>query len=74
MNIAGLVDQLGEAFVTVGIVALILTVVFGLNVAGSENSSFMDAIQTEVQDGMVTIASVIVVFAVIIILRVLRNR
>jgi p-aminobenzoyl-glutamate transporter AbgT len=73
-NIATLVDNLGEAFVTLAIVGLIITVVFGLDVAGSSNSSLLADLETEVNDGMTTIAGVIVVIAVIFVLRMMRAR
>ena len=73
-NIATLVDNLGEAFVTLGIVGLIITVIFGLDVAGTENSTLLSDLETEVNDGMVTVAGIVVVIAVIFVLRMMRAR
>jgi len=73
-NIATLVDNLGEAFVTLAIVGLIITVVFGLDIAGTANSTLLSDLETEVNDGMVTIAGVVVVIAVIFVLRMMRAR
>jgi len=72
--ISQLVDNIVEAFVTLGIGALILGLIFGLNVAGVDNSSLLSDVETEVNDGMLTVAGVIVMIAVIYVLRMLRNR
>jgi len=73
-GISTLVDNIVEAFVTLGIGALILGLIFGLNVAGVENSTLLNDIEAEVNNGMLTVAGVIVMIAVIYVLRMLRNR
>lgn len=73
-GISTLVDNIVEAFVTLGIGALILGLIFGLNVAGVENSTLLADIESEVNNGMLTVAGVIVMIAVIYVLRMLRNR
>jgi len=73
-GISTLVDNIVEAFVTLGIGALILGLIFGLNVAGVENSTLLADIEGEVNNGMLTVAGVIVMIAVIYVLRMLRNR
>jgi len=73
-GISTLVDNIVEAFVTLGIGALILGLIFGLNVAGTENSSLLADVESEVNNGMLTVAGVIVMIAVIYVLRMLRNR
>lgn len=73
-GISTLVDNIVEAFVTLGIGALILGLIFGLNVAGVENSTLLNDIESEVNNGMLTVAGVIVMIAVIYVLRMLRNR
>lgn len=73
-QISALVDNIVEAFVTLGIGALVLGLVFGLNVAGVENSTLLADIEKEVNNGMATVAGVIVMIAVIYVLRMLRGR
>lgn len=73
-GISTLVDNIVEAFVTLGIGALILGLIFGLNVAGVSNSTLLNDIEKEVDNGMLTVAGVIVMIAVIYVLRMLRNR
>lgn len=73
-GISTLVDNIVEAFVTLGIGALILGLVFGLDVAGVSNSSLLSDIEGEVSNGMLTVAGVIVMIAVIYVLRMLRAR
>jgi len=73
-GISTLVDNIVEAFVTLGIGALILGLIFGLDVAGVDNSTLLTDVESEVNNGMLTVAGVIVMIAVIYVLRMLRNR
>jgi len=73
-GISTLVDNIVEAFVTLGIGALVLGLIFGLDVAGVSNTSLLGDIETEVTNGMLTVAGVIVMIAVIYVLRMLRAR
>lgn len=73
-GISGLVDNIVDAFVTLGIGALILGLIFGLNVAGVDNSTLLTDVEGEVNNGMLTVAGVIVMIAVIYVLRMLRTR
>lgn len=69
-----LVDNIVEAFIALAIGALVISMVFGLDVAGTGNDSLLQDIETEVNDGMIAVAGVIVLIAVIYVVRMLRNR
>lgn len=69
-----LVDNIVEAFIALAIGALVISMVFGLDVAGTGNDSLLNNIETEVNDGMIAVAGVIVLIAVIYVVRMLRNR
>jgi len=73
-GISNMVDGIVEAFVTVGIGALVLGLIFGLDVAGVSNSTLLTDIEGEVNDGMLAVAGIIVMVGVIYVLRLLRNR
>jgi len=73
-NISVLVDQIVDAFVTLGIGALVLGLIFGLEVSGVSNSTLLTDVEGEVNSGMLTVAGVIVMIAVIYVLRMLRQR
>jgi len=89
MNIASLVDGATGAFVSLAIAGIVVSVVlFDVGeelVAGGEiNSSWYTAnssdyglvtgLQTDVEDGMVQLAGLIVLVVVIVVLGFLRNR
>ena len=73
-QISVLVDQIVDAFVTLGIGALVLGLIFGLEVSGVSNTTLLSNVEGEVNDGMLTVAGVIVMIAVIYVLRMLRQR
>jgi hypothetical protein len=73
-SIAQLVDNLTEAFVSLAIAGIIVVVVFGLDVAGTNDSTLLTDLETEINNGMVTVAGVVVLIAVIFVLRMLRGR
>lgn len=73
-SIAQLVDNLTEAFVSLAIAGIIVVVVFGLDVAGTNDSTLINDLEAEINNGMVTVAGVVVLIAVIFVLRMLRGR
>lgn len=73
-NISGMADQIVDAFVTLAIGAIIISVVFGLDIAGTSNSTLVSDVETEVNDGMVTVVSIIILIVVFLALRALRAR
>lgn len=81
MNISGLVDAATGAFVTLAISGIVVATVFDLDIVGDNNSSttttgesLVNALNTDVEDGMVQLAGLIVLIVVIVVLGFLRSR
>lgn len=72
MNISGLVDAATAAFVTLAISGIVVAVVLDLNIAN--DSSLVQTLSTDIEDGMVQLAGLIVLIVVIVVLGFLRNR
>lgn len=72
MNISSMVDGATQAFVTLAISAIVVSVVFNLNLVN--DSTLVSSVNTEIEDGMVQLAGLVVLIIIILVLRFLRSR
>lgn len=72
MNISSMVDGATQAFVTLAISAIVVAVVFNLDLVN--DSSLVTSVNTEIEDGMVQLAGLVVLIIIILVLRFLRSR
>jgi len=71
-SIAGLVDGATAAFVTLAISGIVVAVVLDLGIAN--DTSLVQSLSTDIEDGMIQLAGLIVLIVVIVVLGFLRNR
>ena len=72
MNISSMVDGATQAFVTLAISAIVVAVVFNLDLVN--DSALVSSVNTEIEDGMVQLAGLVVLIIIILVLRFLRSR
>jgi len=72
MNISSMVDGATQAFVTLAISAIVVAVVFNLDLVNS--SSLVTSVNTEIENGMTQLAGLVVLIIIILVLRFLRSR
>lgn len=72
MNISGLVDAATAAFVTLAISGIVVAVVLDLSIAN--DTSLVKSLSTDIEDGMIQLAGLIVLIVVIVVLGFLRQR
>jgi len=72
MSIAALVDGATAAFVTLAISGIVVAVVLDLSIAN--DTSLVQSLSTDIEDGMVQLAGLIVLIVVIVVLGFLRQR
>lgn len=72
MNISSMVDGATQAFVTLAISAIVVAVVFNLDLVN--DSTLVTSVNTEIEDGMVQLAGLVVLIIIILVLRFLRSR
>jgi len=72
MNISSMVDGATQAFVTLAISAIVVAVVFNLDLVN--DSSLVTSVNTEIEDGMVQLAGLVELIIIILVLRFLRSR
>jgi len=72
MNISSMVDGATQAFVTLAISAIVVSVVFNLDLVN--DSTLVSSVNTEIEDGMVQLAGLVVLIIIILVLRFLRSR
>lgn len=72
MNIASLVDAATAAFVTLAISGIVVAVVLDLSIAN--DTSLVQSLSTDIEDGMVQLAGLVVLIVVIVVLGFLRRR
>lgn len=71
-SIAGLVDGATAAFVTLAISGIVVAVVLDLDIAN--DTSLVKSLSTDIEDGMVQLASLVILIVVIVVLGFLRRR
>lgn len=72
MNISSMVDGATQAFVTLAISAIVVAVVFNLDLVNS--STLVSSVNTEIENGMTQLAGLVVLIIIILVLRFLRSR
>jgi len=72
MNISSMVDGATQTFVTLAISAIVVAVVFNLDLVNS--SSLVTSVNTEIENGMTQLAGLVVLIIIILVLRSLRSR
>jgi len=72
MNISSMVDGATQAFVTLAISAIVVAVVFNLDLVNS--STLVTSVNTEIENGMTQLAGLVVLIIIILVLRFLRSR
>lgn len=71
-NIAALVDAATAAFVTLAISGIVVAVVLDLDIAN--DTSLVQSLSTDIEDGMVQLAGLVILLVVIVVLGFLRRR